>query len=34
MDVMVSVFALAVAMGCATAIVLASRKDRKKEKGG
>ena len=33
MDVIVSVFALIVALGCVVAIVWATRKDKKKEQG-
>lgn len=34
MDILVSVFAVIVALGCFVAIFMASRKDRKKEKQG
>ena len=34
MDVVVSVFAVLVALGCFIAIFMASRKDNKKEDGG
>jgi len=34
MEVIVSVFAVIVALGCFVAIFMASRKDRKKEKSG
>lgn len=33
MDVVVSVFALIVALGCVIALFVASRKDRKKDRG-
>ena len=33
MDVVVSIFAVVVALGCFIAIFLASRKERKKEQG-
>ena len=34
MEIMVSVFAVIVALGCFVAIFMASRKDRKKDKQG